>query len=55
MDSFYGHRMCLVSVTAPQPGTQGPQELETEETSAAAEALGPKLQRPQELIVTEDP
>lgn len=48
MDSFYSHRMCLVSVIVPQPGTQGPQEPETEEASAAAEALGPKLQRPQE-------
>lgn len=35
--------------------TQDPQELETEEASAAAEALGPKLQRLQGEIGTDDP
>lgn len=34
--------------------TQDPQELEMEEPSAAAEASGPKLQRLQGEIVTDD-
>lgn len=36
-------------------GAQDPRDLETEEASAAAEALGSKLQRLQEEIGTDDP